>query len=83
MEKNILNYVLDNGKNITLTEAERKMLVQMFRMLIDCLEQMKQQPNTINVYIQACYEAIQKVQNDGKITEEKESTETTNKETKS
>ena len=43
--KNILNYVLDNGKNITLTEAERKMLVQMFRMIIDCLEQMKQQPN--------------------------------------
>ena len=80
MEKNILNYVLDNGKNITLTEAERKMLVQMFRMLINCLEQMKQQPNTINVYIQACYEAIQKVQNDGKTITEKESAETTNKE---
>lgn len=81
MENNILNYVLDNGKNISLTEAERKMLVQMFKMLIDCLEQMKQQPNTINVYIQACYEAIQKVQNDGKTITEKESTETTNKET--
>ena len=80
MEKNILNYVLDNGKNLALTEAERKMLVQMFRMLIDCLEQMKREPNTINVYIQACYEAIQKVQNDGKTITEKESTETTNKE---
>ena len=53
--KNILNYVLDNGKNIALTEAERKMLVQMFRILINCLEQMKQQPNTINIYEQACF----------------------------
>lgn len=78
--KNILNYVLDNGKNIALTEAERKMLVQMFQMLIDCLEQMKQQPNTINIYEQALYQAIEKVQN-GKATEEKESAETENKET--
>lgn len=77
--KNILNYVLDNGKNITLTEAERKMLVQMFQMLIDCLEQMKQQPNTINIYEQALYQAIEKVQN-GKATEEKEGAETENKE---
>lgn len=78
--KNILNYVLDNGKNITLTEAERKMLVQMLRMLIDCLEQMKQQPNTISIYEQALYQAIEKVQNDGKVITEKESTETENKE---
>lgn len=78
--KNILNYVLDNGKNITLTEAERKMLVQMFQMLIGCLEQMKQQPNTINIYEQALYQAIEKVQNDGKAITEKESTETENKE---
>lgn len=77
--KNILNYVLDNGKNITLTEAERKMLVQMFRMIIDYLEQMKQQPNTINIYEQALYQAIEKVQNDGKAITEKESTETENK----
>ena len=77
--KNILNYVLDNGKNIALTEAERKMLVQMFQMLIDCLEQMKQQPNTINIYEQALYQAIEKVQNDGKAITEKESTETENK----
>lgn len=60
--KNILNYVLDNGKNIALTEAERKMLVQMFRMIIDCLEQMKQQPNTINIYEQACFNVIQELQ---------------------
>lgn len=78
--KNILNYVLDNGKNITLTEAERKMLVQMFRMIIVCLEQMKQQPNTINIYEQALYQAIEKVQNDGKAITEKEGTETENKE---
>lgn len=78
--KNILNYVLDNGKSIALTEAERKVLVQMLRMLIDCLEQMKQQPNTINIYEQACFEAIEKVQNDGKATEEKESAETESKE---
>lgn len=78
--KNILNYVLDNGKNIALTEAERKMLVQMFRMLIDCLEQMKQQPNTISIYEQALYQAIEKIQNDGKAITEKESTETENKE---
>lgn len=78
--KNILNYVLDNGKNIALTEAERKMLVQMFRMLIDCLEQMKQQPNTISIYEQALYQAIEKVQNDGKVIAEKESAETENKE---
>ena len=77
--KNILNYVLDNGKNITLTEAERKMLVQMFRMIIDCLEQMKKQPNTINIYEQALLQAIEKVQNDGKTITEKESTETENK----
>ena len=63
--KNILNYVLDNGKNITLTEAERKMLVQMFQMLIDCLEQMKRAPEMINVYIQACFEAIQELQRKG------------------
>lgn len=63
--KNILNYVLDNGKNITLTEAERKMLVQMFQMLIDCLEQMKQQPNTINIYEQACFNVIQELQRNG------------------
>lgn len=60
--KNILNYVLDNGKNITLTEAERKMLVQMFQMLIDCLEQMKRAPEMIDVYIQACFKAIQELQ---------------------
>ena len=78
--KYILNYVLDNGKNIALTEAERKMLVQMFRMIIDCLEQMKQQPNTINIYEQALWQAIKKVQNDGKTITEKESTETENKE---
>ena len=78
--KNILNYVLDNGKNITLTEAERKMLVQMFRMIIDCLKQMKQQPNTINIYEQALWQAIEKVQNDGKAITEKENTETENKE---
>ncbi len=78
--KNILNYVLDNGKNITLTEAERKMLVQMFQMLIDCLEQMKRAPEMINVYIQACYAGIEKVQNDGKAITEKEGTETKNKE---
>ena len=78
--KNILNYVLDNGKNITLTEAERKMLVQMFRILINCLEQMKRAPEMINVYIQACYASIEKVQNDGKAITEKESTETENKE---
>lgn len=77
--KNILNYVLDNGKNITLTEAERKMLVQMFQMLIDCLEQMKQRPNTISIYEQALYQAIEKVQNDGKAITEKEGTETENK----
>ena len=77
--KNILNYVLDSGKNITLTEAERKMLVQMFRILINCLEQRKQQPNTINIYEQALYQAIEKVQNDGKAITEKESTETENK----
>ena len=77
--KNILNYVLDNGKNITLTEAERKMLVQMFRMIIDCLEQRKQQPNTINIYEHALYQAIEKVQNDGKAITEKEGTETENK----
>ena len=77
--KNILNYVLDNGKNITLTEAERKMLVQMFQMLIDCLEQMKQQPNTISIYEQALYQAIEKVENDGKALTEKERTETENK----
>lgn len=78
--KNILNYVLDNGKNIALTEAERKILVQMFQMLIGCLEQMKQQPNTINIYEQALYQAIEKVQNDGKAITEKESTEAENKE---
>lgn len=78
--KNILNYVLDNGKNITLTEAEKKMLVKMFQMLIDCLEQMKQQPNTINIYEQALYQAIEKVQNDGKVITEKESAKTENKE---
>ena len=78
-DKNILNYVLDNGKNIALTEAERKMLVQMFRMIIDCLEQMKKQPNTINIYEQALYQAIEKVQNDGKAITEKEGTETENK----
>lgn len=78
--KNILNYVLDNGKSIALTEAERKVLVQMLRMLIDCLEQMKQQPNTISIYEQALYQAIEKVQNDGKVITEKESTETENKE---
>ena len=78
--KNILNYVLDNGKNIVLTEAERKMLVQMSQMLIDCLEQMKQQPNTINIYEQALWQTIEKVQNDGKVITEKESTETENKE---
>lgn len=78
--KNILNYVLDNGKSIALTEAERKVLVQMLLMLIDCLEQMKQQPNTINIYEQALYQAIEKVQNDGKVITEKESTETENKE---
>ena len=77
--KNILNYVLDNGKNITLTEAERKMLVQMFRMIIDCLEQMKKQPNTINIYEHALWQAIEKVQNDGKAITEKEGTETENK----
>ena len=77
--KNILNYVLDNGKNISLTEAERKMLVQMFRMIIDCLEQMKQQHKTINIYEQAMWQAIEKVQNDGKAITEKESTETENK----
>mgnify|MGYP007038494907 CR=1 FL=1 len=80
MEKNILNYVLDNGKNIALTEAERKMLVQMFQMLIGCLEQMKQQPNTINIYEQALYQAIEKVQNDGKVITEKESAEAEGKE---
>lgn len=78
--KNILNYVLDNGKSIALTEAERKVLVQMLRMLIDCLEQMKQQPNTINIYEQALYQAIEKVQNDGKVITEKESADTENKE---
>lgn len=78
--KNILNYVLDNGKNIALTEAERKMLVQMFQMLIDCLEQMKRAPEMIDVYIQACYTGIEKVQNDGKATEEKEGADTENKE---
>lgn len=78
--KNILNYVLDNGKNIALTEAERKMLVQMFRILINCLEQIKQQPNTINIYEQALLQTIEKVQNDGKAITEKESTETENKE---
>ena len=77
--KNILNYVLDNGKSIALTEAERNVLVQMLRMLIDCLEQMKQQPNTISIYEQALYQAIEKVQNDGKVITEKESTETENK----
>ena len=77
--KNILNYVLDNGKNITLTEAERKMLVQMFRILIDCLEQMKRAPEMINVYIQASFAGIEKVQNDGKAITEKEGTETENK----
>lgn len=77
--KNILNYVLGNGKNISLTEAERKMLVQMFRVLINCLEQMKQQPDTINIYEQALYQAIEKVQNDGKAIAEKESTEAENK----
>lgn len=78
--KNILNYVLDNGKNIVLTEAERKMLVQMFQMLINCLEQMKRAPEMINVYIQACYAGIEKVNNDGKAITEKEGTETENKE---
>lgn len=78
--KNILNYVLDNGKNITLTESERKMLVQMLKMLINCLEQMKQQPNTINIYEQALYQTIEKVQNDGKAITEKEGTEAKNKE---
>lgn len=63
--KNILNYVLDNGKNIALTEPERKMLIQMFQMLIDCLEQMKQQPNTINIYEQACFNVIQELQRKG------------------
>lgn len=77
--KNILNYVLDNGKNITLTEPERKMLVQMFQMLIDCLEQMKRAPEMIDVYIQACYAGIEKVQNDGKAITKKEGTETENK----
>ena len=77
--KNILNYVLDNGKSIALTEAERKALVQMLRMLIDCLEQMKQQPNTINIYEQALYQAIEKVQKDGKVITEKEGAETENK----
>lgn len=77
--KNILNYVLDNGKNITLTEPERKMLVQMFQMLIDCLEQMRRAPEIINVYIQACYAGIEKVQNDGKAITKKEGTETENK----
>lgn len=77
--KNILNYVLDNGKNIALTEAERKMLVQMFRILINCLEQMKQQPDMINVYIQACYAGIEKVNNDGEAITQKEGTETENK----
>lgn len=60
--KNILNYVLDDGKNIALTEAERKMLVQMFQMLIDCLEQMKRAPEMIDVYIQACFKAISELQ---------------------
>ena len=77
--KNILNYVLDNGKNITLTEAERKMLVQMFQMLIDCLEQMKRAPEMINVYIQACYAGIEKVNNDGKAITQEESAGTENK----
>ena len=77
--KNILNYVLDNGKNITLTEPERKMLIQMFQMLIDCLEQMKRAPEMIDVYIQACYAGIEKVQNDGKAITQKEGTETENK----
>lgn len=77
--KNILNYVLDNGKNITLTEPERKMLVQMFQMLINCLEQMKRAPEMINVYIQACYAGIEKVNNDGEAITQKESTETENK----
>lgn len=78
--KNILNYVLDNGKNIALTEAERNMLVQMFQMLIDCLEQMKRAPEMIDVYIQACYAGIEKVNNDGEAITEKESAETENKE---
>ena len=78
--KNILNYVLDNGKSIALTEAERKVLVQMLRMLIDCLEQMKRAPEMIDVYIQACYAGIGKVNNDGEAITEKESAETENKE---
>ena len=40
---------------------------------------MKQQPNTINIYEQALYQAIEKVQNDGKVITEKESAETENK----
>ena len=80
MEKHILNYILDNGENITLTEKERKMLVSLAQTVIKCLDQMKREPAIIDVYIQTCYQLIEKVQNDGKeVITEKESA-TTNKE---
>lgn len=74
MDEKVLSYLLDNGKNVELTEKERKTIVEMARLLLNCLDQMKREPRTIDVYIQTLEQMIYSIQNDGKEVNKEEET---------
>lgn len=78
---NILSYVMDDGKKIELTEAERNMLISLCGMLLEAIDHIRSNPSIANMYTQSIYATIEQLKNDGKkVAEEKESTEA-NKET--
>lgn len=66
-------------KNMSLTKPEKEAMISYYKQLIVILEEFQKNPQVIPAYIQGLYQSIYELQN-AKATEEKESTETTNKE---
>lgn len=80
--ENILKYVMDDGKEVTLTEAERNMMISLCEMLLEAIDHIRRNPTMANMYTQSIYATIEQLKNNGKkTTEEKESTEEASKET--
>lgn len=74
-----INNLFSTSKAKDFTPEEREALIKYYRSMITMLDAFQKDPRQISVFIQGCYEAISELQN-AKATEEKESTETENKE---
>ena len=76
------NNLFSTSKAKDFTKEEREALIKYYRSMITMLDAFQKDPKQISVFIQGCYECVKELQ-DANAKEEKESTETTNKETKS